>query len=507
MDLNAFPFDLNEEPLFDLNEEPLFDLNQELHDLNGEEENFATGEESNTHITADSEEVHEVQNESHENIQEEQPQNNDEEQLQMQRKVKMLSNEERITIYQLLLQKSVDGKLPQGVKESVASSFSVCRKTIDRIWKRAKESETHDVSHKKTKNSGRKRVEIDLSQLREIPLSQRTTVRTLAVAMKTNTSAMYRLIQSGAIKRHLSAIKPQLTEEGKRLRLEFCLSMLEGIPHDPMFQSMYNIIHIDEKWFYMTKKSERYYLLPDEDKPHRSCKSKNFVPKVMFLTAVARPRFDSEKNVTFSGKIGIFPFVTQEPAKRTSVNRVAGTMETKAITSINRDLIRSVFIEKVLPATKEVWPRDELGSTIFIQQDNARTHINPDDPEFVQAATQDGFDIRLMCQPPNSPDFNVLDLGFFSAIQSLHYKEAPKTIDELVNAVVKSFENYCVVKSNFIFLSLQLCMIETMKAKGSNRYTSQHMQKEKLETEEQLPIQLKCDPILVQETLDYLNNN
>lgn len=57
----------------------------------------------------------------------------------MQRKVKMLSNEERITIYQLLLQKSVDGKLPQGVKESVASSFSVCRKTIDRIWKRAKE--------------------------------------------------------------------------------------------------------------------------------------------------------------------------------------------------------------------------------------------------------------------------------------------------------------------------------------------------------------------------------
>lgn len=52
MDLNAFPFDLNEEPLFDLNEEPLFDLNQELHDLNGEEENFATGEESNTHITS-----------------------------------------------------------------------------------------------------------------------------------------------------------------------------------------------------------------------------------------------------------------------------------------------------------------------------------------------------------------------------------------------------------------------------------------------------------------------
>lgn len=42
-----------------------------------------------------------------------------------------------------------------------------------------------------------------------------------------------------------------------------------------------------------------------------------------------------------------------------------------------------------------------------------------------------------MCQPPNSPDLNVLDLGFFRAIQSLKYKEASKTIDELVSGVGK----------------------------------------------------------------------
>jgi hypothetical protein len=29
----------------------------------------------------------------------------------------------------------------------------------------------------------------------------------------------------------------------------------------------------------------------------------------MFLGAIARPRFDAEWNVTFYGKIGIFPFV------------------------------------------------------------------------------------------------------------------------------------------------------------------------------------------------------
>ena len=62
--------------------------------------------------------------------------------------------------------------------------------------------------------------------------------------------------------------------------------MLEGIPCDPMFKSMHNIVHIDEKWFYMTKKPKNYYLLLDEDEPHRTCKSKNFIGKVMFLVAL-----------------------------------------------------------------------------------------------------------------------------------------------------------------------------------------------------------------------------
>ncbi|CAI8613497.1 unnamed protein product [Vicia faba] len=268
---------------------------------------------------------------------------------------------------------------------------------------------------------------------------------------------------------------------------------------------MHNIIHIDEKWFYMTKKSEKYYLLPDEDEPYRTCKSKNFIAKVMFLVAQTRPRFDAGENETFSGKIGVFPFVTHEPAQRSSINRVAGTMVTKAITLVKRDVVRSFLIDKVLPAIREKWPRDDLKSTIFIQQDNTRTHINHNDPLFCEAATKDGFDIRLMCQPANSPDLNILDLGFFSAIQSLQYKEAPKTIDQLIDAVVKSFENFPSIMSNRIFVSLQLCMVEIMKVTGSNKYKIPHINKERLERIGQLPIQIKCDPILIQEVNNYLN--
>jgi hypothetical protein len=83
------------------------------------------------------------------------------------------------------------------------------------------------------------------------------------------------------------------------------------------------------------------------------------------------------------------------------------------------------MINFLLPAIKQRWPASERGTTIWIQQDNAKTHIPVDDPEFVAAAQADGWDIRLTCQPPNSPDLNILDLGFFAALQSIFHKLSP----------------------------------------------------------------------------------
>ncbi|KAF7833179.1 mariner transposase [Senna tora] len=334
------------------------------------------------------------------------------------KKLQMMNNEERKAAYNMLLQKSRNGRLPKGVTLEVASLFSVCDSTIQRIWYRRNHNNVIvDVSHKKG-NCGRKRVQVDLDEICDIPLNQRSTLHSLAYALKISKATTYRLLNSGVIRRHSNAIKPLLKEGNMKSRIEFCLSMLEpcSIPHDPIFIGMYNIIHIDEKWFYMTKRSRNYYMLVDEEDPIRSCKSKNFIDKVMFLVALARPRFDAQGRELFSGKIGIFPLVTYEPAKRTSFNRVAGTLETKPIASVNKEVIRSFLIQK-----------------------------------FCRVASKDGFDIRLMCQPPNSPDMNVLDLGFFSAIQSLQYKESPKTIDELIGVVVKAFEDYPTIKSNCIF--------------------------------------------------------
>jgi hypothetical protein len=50
-------------------------------------------------------------------------------------------------------------------------------------------------------------------------------------------------------------------------------------------------------------------LLPDEDDPHRTSKSKNYIPHLMFLGVSARPRFHGGVCI-FDGKIGCFPLVT-----------------------------------------------------------------------------------------------------------------------------------------------------------------------------------------------------
>lgn len=90
----------------------------------------------------------------------------------------------------------------------------------------------------------------------------------------------------------------------------------------------------------------------------------------MFLIALARPRYDGQGNVTFLGKIGVWPFVKEFPIARNSHNRPKGTMETKSII-VNREVMREYLIEKVVPAIQAVWPQEDANKVIFNQQDNA----------------------------------------------------------------------------------------------------------------------------------------
>jgi hypothetical protein len=117
-------------------------------------------------------------------------------------------------------------------------------------------------------------------------------------------------------------------------------------------------VHVDEKWFFLTEIDQGLYLTEaKENAPERSTRHKGHILKVMFLTAVARPQFDDTGDCIFDGKIVLWPFVTQQPAVRTSANRARGTMETKVV-SVTYDVYLDYFITRVIPAIKAKWPRN-----------------------------------------------------------------------------------------------------------------------------------------------------
>lgn len=412
-------------------------------------------------------------------------------------KSKQLTLNQRNGILQKLLQYKNGEKLQHGAINTVAAEFAVSRLTVSKIWYIAKKQYSEgqisaDVSSKKKKKCGRKRKDYseNLATMKNIPMNRRGSIRSLSAAIGIPKSTLFDVFKRGNdFKRISSAVKPYLTEQNKLARLAFCLSKVRP---DGYFQDMYDYVHIDEKWFYLTQTKRSYYLMLDEEEPHRTCRSKRFITKVMFMAAVARPRYDPHKKQFFDGKIGIWPFVYQEPAQRNSKNRAKGTLITKNIESITARECKTMILENVIPAIKSKFPTSYKHKPIYVQQDNAKPHSSIDDDDIVAEGSRDGWSIRLTSQPPNSPDFNVLDLGFFNSIQSLQHTASPNTIDELIECVQNAFNALNKQTLDNVFLTLQTCLEATMLAKGGNFYKIPHIHKAKLHRQGRLQTTLSC---------------
>ena len=321
--------------------------------------------------------------------------------------------------------------------------------------------------------------------VKDVPLRKRRTQQKLATSMGVSKTTVHRWIVASMIRVHCNSLKPILTEENKQSRFEMALSF-----RDPgnlgQYQDMRDRIHIDEKWFFLTRAKERYLLHHGEKNPKRSVKHKSHITKVMFLCAVARPRFNTSLNAWWDGKLGIWPIGDWEPAQRKSKNRPKGTpvWKNKIVT---KEVYRDLLITKLIPAIVERWPVSDRNSRkIFIQQDGAKNHIREDDKLFNAALEENGVNAELYTQSPNSPDVNLLDLGFFRAIQSFN-DAAPKNEEELIKAVGRAYDNYPRENINRTWLTLQCCFNQIITHHGDNDYNIDHMSKEKLERNGKLP--------------------
>ena len=96
------------------------------------------------------------------------------------------------------------------------------------------------------------------------------------------------------------------------------------------------------------------------------------------------------------------------------------------------------------------------------------------------------LDAGLYTQAANSPDVNLLYLGFFQAIQSFN-DAAPKNEEELIHSVQDAYTNYPRKRLNWTWLTLHSVFNQIILCNSNNDYNIEHLLKEKLKRTGQLP--------------------
>jgi hypothetical protein len=213
---------------------------------------------------------------------------------------------------------------------------------------------------------------------------------------------------------------------------------------------------------------------------------------VMFLCgALARPKYNNTTRQWFDGLIGIYPFGEFDMYKHGSRYHARGDLKWTNF-ALDREEYQRMMVNLVLPDIKK--RKMPINNNIIVQQDGAKAHLPVDDSVFKAKVEQlyhgNENAVKLYTQPAQSPDLNVNDLGFFSSLQSMYYKTAPTDSLDLIDKVETCFRNYHVYKLNRVWVTLQSCMNEIIEDKGDNKYKIPHMNKERLERLNQLPVSL-----------------
>lgn len=130
----------------------------------------------------------------------------------------------------------------------------------------------------------------------------------------------------------------------------------------------------------------------------------------------------------------------------------------------------------VLSAVKQKMPWLKQ-SGIKIQHDGASPHTGKGTVAVLNdAAKEGGWNIKINTQPAQSPDLNILDLGFFHSLQSrvAHVKHKAKNIDELITNVTAEYNNYDRDTLDHIWAHQIDCWRSILAVDGDNQYKKAH---------------------------------
>ncbi|KAF0720022.1 Aste57867_630 [Aphanomyces stellatus] len=365
-----------------------------------------------------------------------------------------LTNTQRTSLYHSMIHLKANGRAAPGTMRDLCLKFGITRQAASKIWIQGqKTKEIHgcaNIASQKTGSCGRPpkyTLEKLEKAIKDVPPFARSTFRSLAAATGVPLATLWSLLKKKKLQWRTSRLKPLLTPYHMARRFEFARSFTQRmVDGSYKWHDMMDRVNIDEKWFYITKVNRKYYMWHDEDTTSSD-------------TRCGTARLDVGRLL-----------------KRRSKNRDRGTPVTVPIT-VTKNVYRHYLVDLVFPAIRKQWP-GRRDAPIYVQHDNAWPHVENDDPEVLAAGAQGGWTIRLSSQPAMSPDFNILDLGFFNAIQSLQHHKVTRCIDDLVAAVHEAFgELKCAVLDK-AFMTLQKVVEESLKMDGDNVYKLPHLKKD-----------------------------
>ncbi|CAH0474599.1 unnamed protein product [Peronospora belbahrii] len=425
--------------------------------------------------------------------------------VQGRRKPNMTDRERLLMANYLLKQSQGEARLPRAIIAAAADKFQVHRNTVSRIWNLMKVSldlgastdvVLKQVLSKKRGNCGRKKKDYSaaLERVKQLPLNQRGSLRALSSAVGVPRTTLFRLLRhegttkstSTTIEQDTSyelkptianSIKAVLSDKNKKERVRFCCSKLQS---NGVFDNMFNMVHINTKWCSIPGK--------------RDTKRK----KVMFLIAVARPQWDTERKKQFDGKLGVWPFVMTTTPLSNSVDVSQTSHVFHVLETITKREIQEMIINNVIPAIKQNLPRPLHNGPVFIQMDNQQVRLTADDPVVAQHGNTDGWNIRVQYQPAYSPELVVLNHGLLKRMFPERFPPQLSgshlsLIEELITGVEQTFAALPRQQINDAFLVLQKTMECILLAGGSNDFESQKdATKKSLQKDGSLPVSILC---------------
>ena len=98
-----------------------------------------------------------------------------------------------------------------------------------------------------------------MDRIKQVPWSQRQTLRSLSYAINIPKSSLHRKLNNWEIHRGHTSLKPLLNAQNRENRRLHGLCMTNR--ESRKFNSMMNRVHVDEKWFFASKERQKYYHL------------------------------------------------------------------------------------------------------------------------------------------------------------------------------------------------------------------------------------------------------